>query len=163
MNLPFSMVGRPVHCWARRTGLCLEGQASFEVFAPVLVVIPWQKVESFLLGGGGGGFGVSFGFVFGGDELEMLRVELHLVQQQVLVKLEAWVAHLDILVLVVALDDAELTGRDGLPIPALVERGVFDHVDVAAPVSAEAVFDAGHVVFHVEVEGFGLGMCLQLP
>ena len=103
--------------------LCFEGQASIEVFAPVLVVVPWQKVESFLLSGRCSSFGVSFSFVFGSDKLRMLHVEQHCVQQ-VLVKIEARVAHLELLVCVaVAVDDAELTGRDGLLIPALAEQG----------------------------------------
>jgi len=40
------------------------------------------------------------------------------------VKIERQVVYLNCVILVVALDDAELTGRDGLPIPALAEFSV---------------------------------------
>ena len=73
-----------------------------------------------------------FGFGFSRDKLEVPGVEQHLFQQQVLVKLEAWVTHLEPFVLVVvALDDAELTGQGGLPIPALSEWRVGEHGGVA--------------------------------
>ena len=43
---------------------------------------------------------------------------------EVIVKIERRVMYLNYVILVVALDDAELTGRDGLPIPALAEFSV---------------------------------------
>ena len=43
---------------------------------------------------------------------------------EVIVKIERRVMYLNYVILVVALDDAELTGRDGLPISALAEFAV---------------------------------------
>ena len=60
----------------------------------------------------------------------MLAVE-HDRPLEVVVKLERRVVYHHCVVLVVALDDAELTGRDGLPIPAPAEFSGVLHCNTA--------------------------------
>ena len=83
---------------------------------------------------------------------------------EVAVELEGWVAHLDSILLAVALDDAELTERDGLPIPALAEFGVVAYLDYAA---RDVHFDFKVLgllgSFDVPVEVIGVAHCLWLP
>ena len=80
------------------------------------------------------------------------------------VVVECWVTHLDFILVVVALDDAELTGRDWLPIVALAEFGVvWDLNSAAHVVHLDAEILELLVPLNVPVEVIGVARCLWLP
>ena len=74
---------------------------------------------------------------------------------EVVVELERRVMHLNYVILVVALDDAELTGRDGLPIPAPAEFIVFNcnMASYVGELGFEVLGVLGALDFSVEVIG----------
>ena len=124
--LPFSMVDSPVHCAARLVPL-LPGASASQGLCACACCCPTEEGRGFLLGGGCGGFGVSFGFDLGGLDGalsfgdEVVRAEMQVALVQVVMVVERRVAHRyhDCVVADVVLHYAIRTRRDRLAVVAL--------------------------------------------